>query len=197
MNRGARVRKNPAAVMRGSQHDFVVLAPDGVERSIGCDHSGEAFGCAVVIPRQAWMSVDLNRLRPGLAVIGRAREHHLRIGNSPASPSYIEIAGEFAVGTVSDDPRLVFKGNARLRLLLGDWNMLCLPGFSAIERAANKNAVARRAARPVVETPEPIEGDVADEGVALIVECRRHVARHTIVLGIDVFGELPGAAGVL
>jgi hypothetical protein len=50
---------------------------------------------------------------------------------------------------------------------------------------------------PVVESPELVERDVTDEGVALIVEGRGHVAGDAEILRSDIPSGVPGAAFII
>ena len=104
--------------------------------------------------------------------------------------------GHQSLAVVSNDDRLVFKRHARRDRLFGDREVVGFPRLATIERAAHEDSVARRAMRPVVERAQFVEGDVTDECVALIVECRGDIARHAVILRIDVVGELPRLARV-
>src|SRR5205823_13960678 len=105
-----------------------------------------------------------------------AHKLNSRVGNGPACPTYIKVAGVGTVAVVGDEVRFVFPGNiltvGRFFGLLGGGDVFRVPVFAAVEGAANVNAIARRVVAPVVEGTELVEGDVADEGVALIVEGR-------------------------
>src|ERR1700727_1859677 len=142
------------------------------------------------------MRIDFNRLRPGLAIVGRSRQNDLRVSNPPTRPTNVEIARVTALRVVRNDVGLVLERNPRLAGLFGDRNVIRLPGFATVERAAHKNSIASGAMCPVVEGTELVESDVADEGVSLIVKDRRHVARDTIVLWIHALRHLPRVARV-
>src|ERR1700735_477737 len=119
------------------------------------------------------MRVDFNRLRPGLAIVGRSRQNDLRVSNPPTRPANVEIAGVTALRVVCDDVGFVLERNAGLAGLFGDRNVIRLPGFAAVERAAHENSIAGGAMCPVVKGAEFVESDVADESVPLIVKDRR------------------------
>src|SRR6266536_1036004 len=138
------------------------------------------------------MRINLNRLRPRLAVVGRAGKHHLRIGQSPARPANVEIAGVATLAIVRYDVRLILKRDSWRTGLLGYGSMHGLPGLSPIKRAAHKNSVAGRSVSPVIETTQLVECDVTDESVTMIIERHRNIARDAVVLGVHVSGRLPG-----
>src|SRR5579864_6610000 len=159
------MREGSAAVAGGGEHDRAILAPYGIELAIWADGAVESLRGAVVIARQARMRIDLDRLRPCLSIVGGAGKHHLRVRESPAGPSDVEIAGILALRIVGHDVWLVFKRNPRRTWLFRDRDMMRLPGFSAIERSPHKDSVARGVMRPVIERTQLVESDVTNKGV--------------------------------
>ena len=124
----------------------------------------------------------------------------MRIGDSPARPANIEVARKRTVTVVRDEVGLVFPRNIlsirRFVGLLGSGNVFGLPSHAPVERAANVNSVARGVVAPVAVGAELVEGDVADESVALIVVSCRNIARDAIVRRLDARGDLPSAASI-
>src|SRR5690349_21796941 len=105
------------------------------------------------------MRADANRLRECLAGVGRAGEQNDRVFQPPLDPANVHIAGEWAVRLrVGKDARHVFPLNVGLVALPSlDGDGIFLPGLAAIERAADKDAVAAGAVGPVRLATEMIE----------------------------------------
>ena len=79
VNHCAGMRKGLAAIPRSREHDVVILAPGCIKRPVRRDRPIESLRRPVVIPRQTGVRINFDRLRPRSAVIGRARQDHLRI----------------------------------------------------------------------------------------------------------------------
>src|SRR5579863_1398693 len=170
MKDGTGVRKCPASVTRGRKHNVVILAPYCIQSPIGSDNAIKSLGRPVIIARQTRMRVYLDWIRPCFSVIGRSRKNHLRIRQAPSSPTYVQVAGVFALCVVHNNIRLVLEWNSRSTRLFCHWDMVCFPGLPTIQRTSHKDTVAGCAMCPVVEGTELVKCDVADESVSLIVE---------------------------
>src|SRR5262249_5628648 len=161
------------------------------------DGAIEAFRSAIVIARQSRMRINLNRGGPGFPIIRGPGNYHLRVSQAPPSPSDVQIAGELALRIVRDNVRLVLERNSVSSRLFPDRNGVRLPGFTTVQGPPHEDAIARRPVRPIVELSQLVERDVTDKCMTLIVKSRRHVARDSIVLGIDSFGCLPAFSAIL
>src|SRR5215831_359221 len=138
-----------AAIVRDGHHNAVSIVPDGIESAVRAHDAVEAFESAVVVAREAGCAVKPDRLRPALALIGGAREQKLTSGESELGPADIEISGIRAHG-VSKDVRLVLKWNSGRGIMRDDGGGVGIPSLTAVGRAANEDAVARCAMRPVL-----------------------------------------------
>src|SRR5260370_33201561 len=67
---------------------------------------------------------------------------------------------------VGEDVGLVFEGNAGRRIVGDNRRSFSLPGFAAIGRAANEDAVAGGAPRPVLAAAPLVKGAVRQQSVA-------------------------------
>src|SRR5205085_12344652 len=110
----------------------------------------------------------------------------------PVRPINIQVPGVLAVDLVGYEIRHGFKRNAWLGRLLRQWNMILLTSFTAIEGTPHKNSVAGRAVRPVVERPQLIERNVADEGMTVIIEDCGNIAGNSVVFRIYSPSHGPG-----
>ena len=170
-----------ASIVRPSECDRVAIGPDGVDGAVGRDRSGKSLHRAVVVAGQAVMGADVDRGRPCLAPIRRSRQKNHAIVEMKFRPADVEIAGVPAIAIICHNVGLIFKRNPRLGRLRNHGVVLCLPGGAAIRRAANKNPVARRSPCPVIFRSQLIEGDVAQDGGAMLVVGYRHIAGNLVV----------------
>ena len=93
---------------------------------------------------------------------------------------------------VGDDVGFVFEGNAGVAGMGDHRDRIFFPGLAAIERAAHEDAVAGGVVGPVVDRAQLVEGDVAEECMALIVVDDGDVAGNLVVGRRSAFGKVPG-----
>src|SRR5205807_607085 len=175
-------------------HDAIPVGPDGIESSIGRNHSMKAFESAVVIAWQAGNAAEREGLGPCFAAIGRAREQKFTGAQSESGPTDIQVAFVRVADRIGNDIGLVFKRNSRSSFVGDHWNCIGLPCLAAIERAPDEDAVASSAVGPILAGAKLVKGDVAQDGMAIGIVGDRDIAGDSVVLGSGTLGGGPGLA---
>lgn len=136
-----------------------------------------------------------------MAAIGRTRELDLRILERPPRPADVEVAGVRTACVVGDDVGLVLPRNEFVIgcyvRLFRDWNVIRFPSLPTVERPANENAVARGVVPPIAGGPQFVEGDVAENGMTLLVERNGNVPGDLIVGSFGARRNPPSFAVVM
>src|SRR5690349_10502434 len=124
------------------------------------------------------------------------REEDHRLGQRELRPTHIQVSRVTAVRVVGHNVRLVLEGNALLGRVLDDGNGVLLPRLAAVEGTLDENSIAGSVVAPVIRGAQLVEGDVAQDGVAVGVISHGNVAGNFVIFRRNTGNNAPGAAGV-